>query len=83
MHEIREKFVHEFVREFAHEFVREFAHEFVHEFMPEDYVFEEKIWGKVSVSSILTEIFRVEFYLHGQTLRYVDIIKGNILFEII
>ena len=26
---------------------------------------------------------RVEFYLHGQTLRYVDVIKGNILFEII
>ena len=50
MHEIREKFVHEFVREFAHEFV--------HRFMPEEYVFKEKIWGKVSVSLILTEIFQ-------------------------
>ena len=25
----------------------------------------------------------VRFYLHGQMSRYVDIIKGNILFEII
>ena len=54
MHEIREKFVHEFVREFAHEFV----HEFVHKFMPEEYVSKEKIWGKVSVSLILPEIFQ-------------------------
>ena len=40
---------------------------------------------KVSVSLILPEIFQtfLEFYLHGQTLRYVDIIKDNILFEII
>ena len=50
VHEVREKFVHEFVREFAHGFV--------HESMPEDYVFKEKIWGKVSVSLILPEIFQ-------------------------
>ena len=50
MQEIREKFVHEFVREFAHEFV--------HEFMPEEYVSKEKIWGQVSVSLILPEIFQ-------------------------
>ena len=50
VHEIREKFVHQFVREFAHEFVREF--------MPEEYVSKEKIWGKVSVSLILPEIFQ-------------------------
>ena len=48
---IREKFVHKFVREFAHEFVHEL-------FMPEEYVSKEKIWGKVSVSLILPEIFQ-------------------------
>ena len=42
MHEIREKFVNEFA----------------HEFMPEDYLFKERIWGKVSVSLILPEIFQ-------------------------
>ena len=72
MHEIREKFVHEFMCEFAFEFM--------HEFMHEDYIVKERISGKVSVSLILSS--SVEFYLHGQTLRYVDIIKGNILFEI-
>ena len=51
------KFVHEIREKFVHEFVREFADEFVHEFMPQDYVFKEKIWGKVSVSLILPKIF--------------------------
>ena len=77
MHEIREKFVHEFVRKFAHEFV--------HEFMPEDYVVKEKIWGKVSVSLILPEVFqcRVLSAWADIEIQYVDIIKGNDLIEII
>ena len=81
MHEIREKFVHKFVRKF----VREFAHEFVHEFTSEDYVFKEKIWGKVSVSLILPKIFqcRVLSAWADIEIQYVDIIKGNILIEII
>ena len=52
------KFVHEIRKKFAHKFVREFAHKFVYELMPEDYVFKEKIRGKVSVSLILPEIFQ-------------------------
>ena len=52
------KFMHKILKKFVHEFVREFTHEFVHEFMPEEYVSEEKIWGKVSVSLILPEIFQ-------------------------
>ena len=70
---------------FVLKFVHEFVCKFVHEFMPEDYVLKEKIWGKVSVSLILYYVrsSSAEFYLHGQTLRDVDIIKGNILFEII
>ena len=73
---IREKFVHEFVREFAHEFV--------HEFMPEDYVFKEKVWGKVSVSLILPKIFQCRVSSAWADIEtYVDIIKGNILIEII
>ena len=55
---IRTNFVLKFVHEIREKFVREFAHEFVHEFMPEDYVFKEKIWGKVSVSLILHEILQ-------------------------
>ena len=47
-----------FVLKFIHEIRKKFVHEFVHEFMPEDYVFKEKIWGKVSVSLILPEIFQ-------------------------
>ena len=71
VHGIREKFVHEFMREF------------VHEFMPEDYVFKEKIWGKVSASLILPNIFqcRVLSAWADIEIQYVDIIKGNILIE--
>ena len=39
-----------FALKFVHKIREKFVHEFVHEFMPEDYVFKEKIWGKVSVS---------------------------------
>ena len=47
-----------FVLKFVHKSREKFVHEFVHEFMPEDYVFKERIWGKVSVSLIiLPEIF--------------------------
>ena len=76
MHEIREKFVHEFMREFAQEFV--------HEFMPENYVFKEKTWGKVSVSLIVPKIFqcRVLSAWADIDIQYVNIIKGNILIEI-
>ena len=35
---------------FILKFVHEIREKFVHEFMPEDYVFKEKIWGKVSDS---------------------------------
>ena len=52
------KFADEIREKFVHKFVREFVHEFVHEFMPEAYVFKEKIWGKVSVSLKLPEIFQ-------------------------
>ena len=38
---------------FVLKFLHEIREKFVHEFMPEDYVFKEKIWGRVSVSSIL------------------------------
>ena len=38
---------------------QENLHEIVHEFMPEEYVSKEKIWGKVSVSLILPEIFQL------------------------
>ena len=38
-----------FLLKFVHEIREKFVHEFVHEFMPEDYVFKEKIWEKVSV----------------------------------
>ena len=51
--------------------------------MPEDYVFKEKIWGKYQDHQYYLRFSSVEIYLHGQTLRYVDIIKDNILFEII
>ena len=70
VHKIREKFVHEFV------------HEFMYEFMPEDYVFKGKILGKVSVSLKFPEIFQCRV-LSAWALRYVHIIKGNILFKII
>ena len=38
--------------------MHEICDKFVHEFMPEEYVSKEKIWGKVSVSIILPEIFQ-------------------------
>ena len=62
-----------------------FVLKFVHEFMPEDYVFKEKIWGKLSVSLILPKIFqcRVLSVWADIEIQYVDIIKGNILIEII
>ena len=76
MHEIHEKFLHEFACELAHEFV--------HEFMRKYCIFKERIWGKsISIINIVVIFPCVRFYLHGQTLRYVDIIKGSILFEII
>ena len=52
--------------------------------MPEDYVFKEKIWGKVSVLLILPKIFqcRVSSAWADIEIQYVDIIKGNILIEI-
>ena len=70
---------------FVLKFVHKIREKFVHEFMPEDYIFKEKIWGKYQYPQyyLRTSSVHVEFYLHGQTLRYVDIIKGNILFEII
>ena len=65
--------------------MREFAHKFVHDFMPEDYVFKENIWGKVSVSLILPKILqcRVLSAWANTEIQYVDIIKDNILIEII
>ena len=70
---------------FVLKFVHEIREKFVHEFMPEDYVFKEKIWGKVSVSLILPKIFqcRVLSAWADIEIQYVDIIKGNILIEII
>ena len=58
---------------------------FVHEFMSEDYVLKEKVWGKVSVSLTLPKIFqcRVLSAWADTEIQYVDIIKGNILIEII
>ena len=66
-------------------FVYQIREKFVHEFMPEDYVFKEKIWGKVSVSLILPAIFqcRVLSTWTDTEILYFDIIKGNILLEII
>ena len=55
------KNLYEFTRirtNFVLKFVHEIRKKFVHEFMPEDYVFIEKRWGKVSVSLILPEIFQ-------------------------
>ena len=73
-----------FIRKFMHK-IRE---KFVHEFMPEDYVFKEKIWGKVSVSLISPKIFQCRVLsawadIEIHCVQYVDIIKGNILIEII
>ena len=70
-----------FVLKFVHEIREKFVHEFVHEFMPEDYVFKEKI----SVSLILPKIFQygVLSAWADIEIQYVDIIKGNILIEII
>ena len=73
-----------FILKFLHEIHEKFVHEFVHKFMPEDYVSKENIWGKVcQYHSYNLRSSSAEFFLHGQTLRYVDIIEGNILFEII
>ena len=70
---------------FVLKFVHKIREKFVHEFMPEDYVFKEKILGKVSVSLILPKIFqcRVLSAWAGIEIKYVDIIKGNILIKII
>ena len=51
-------FILKFVHEIHEKLVHEFTHEFVHKFMLEDYVFKEKVWGKVSVSLILPEFFQ-------------------------
>ena len=64
-------------------FILKFMHGIHKKFMPEDYVFKENIWGKVSVSLILPEIFQCRVLSAWADMRYVDIIKGNILFEII
>ena len=65
---------------FVLKFVHEIREKFVHEFMPEDYVSEEKIWGKVSVSLILPKIFQCRLLSAWADIemQYVDIIKGNI-----
>ena len=65
--------------------MHEIREKFVHKFMPEDYVFKEKIWGRVSVSLILSEVFqcRILSAWADIEIQYVDIIKGNILIEII
>ena len=70
---------------FVLKLVHEIREKFVHEFMPEDYACKEKIWGKVSVSLILPKIFqcRVLSAWADIEIQYVDIIKGNILIEII
>ena len=44
--------------------------------MPEDYIFKEKIWGKYQYLEYYLRFSSVEFYLQGQTLGYVDIIKA-------
>ena len=69
--------------------MHEIREKFVHEFMPEDYVFKERIWGKVSVSLILPKIFQcgVSSAWADIEIQYVDIIpviiKGDILINII
>ena len=53
--------------------------------MPEDYVFKENIWRNISVSLMLPKIFqcRVLSARADTEIQYVDIIKGNMLIEII
>ena len=52
--------------------------------MPEDYVFNERYWESIGIINI-PKIFqcRVLSTLADIEIQYVDIIKGNILIEII
>ena len=72
-----------FVLKFVHEIFEKFVHAFMHKFMLEDDIFKERIWGKYQYHEYYLRYSSAEFYLHDQTLRHVDIIKGNILFKII